>query len=453
MFLFLFIFSITLLLANIYFFVKKKYLYIFIPCMLFLPKYYGIEFSPSFPVLTVSRIMYLILYTYAIVNGRKKIGLYSCTLRSLPKHYVFIGCYFILRLISNLYYISSITAATKTILEIIFEQLLFVIAIFKIAPTREEVEKIIRIVVYTAFVMFIIGIFESFTFIRPFDALYTVSRNMPNQHFVRLGLLRSTTTMGFPIFYGNMCLIILPLVLYLYRQNFQKRFLVISFFNILAIIHSGSRADIFFLIIIVCFYYFIVLKDNTKLSFFKNAIVIIVCIIMFTSILSYVNRNFRFYYEGSLKAVLNEVGFDFDINKNAPAEDFVYGENRNYGSESRLVQFSGIYYTITQNALFGLGAKSQERYVVNYYSHNNWHPSNTFDVGYVEVFCNEGIIGFLGYFSLILAFLYLYIRSTNPKSHYKNSIALMTFSYYICMLSTANMYSFLFLILMLAFYE
>ncbi len=415
--------------------------------MLFLPKYYGISISSSLPVLTVLRLMYVILYIYAFLNRRNNLNILHTG--AISKAYLFLAGYFVLRIIANLYYITTTGEAIKAIFEIIFEQLFFLIAIYMLSPTRHEIEIIIRIVVWSSFVMFIIGILESFTLTNPFDNLYTVSKDMLNDHFMRLGLLRSTTTMALPGIYANMCVIVFPLILYLYNSTLKKRYLFVCLSDIFAIIHSGSRAGIFFFFFIVITYFLLVLKGAAKRkSFFKNSLLLLTAIAVIICTLSFISPYYRFFYEGSGKAVLNEVGFKFDINNSSPNKDVTYGENRNYGSVSRLTQFTGIYYALRKNPVFGLGARSTARGVLQYYSANHWHTSSYMDVGYVEIICNEGIVGMLGYIFLIISFVYLYFISNEPQL-YKKCIALMAISYFTCILSTANMYTFLFLILIL----
>ena len=447
---FLVTFSLILLFLNIYCFIKKKYLYLFVPCMLFLPDYYGIEFSKALPLLTVSRIMFLIFYIYAYINRKKQISIKKIRLKSIPCYYYFLFGYFFFRFVANIYYISIYKDAIKTTFEIFFEQLLFLVAIYLLAPTKNEIITIIKIIVWTAFAFFIIGILESFTFFRPFDALYTVTRFMHNQHFVRLGLLRSTTTFGLPGFYGNMCLLMFPLITYIYNLNKSKKYLVILFFDILALIHSGSRADIIFLLILTTIYLVHNLIEKKILSYLKIFAIILTSLIIFITSLSLVNNTYKYFYFGVIKSTLNELGFDFDLNQVSSSEDNYFGENNDYGTESRLVQFTGIIHTLRINPLFGLGSKPLSRNAVSYYSFNKWHTAKAFDVGVVEVICSEGFIGLIAHIFLFIFFVcYLNSISRHAYPFFYSHIYFLIISYLLCILGTANMYSFLILIIFL----
>ncbi len=440
------ILSLALIAANVYFFINKKYLYLFIPCILFLPEYYALEISSTLPLITASRIMFVVFYVYAFLNRRRNISFKNIRLKELPKSYLLLPCYFVLRLISNLVYAPTIRQALNTFLEIVFEQLLLLICFYLLAPTKEEIHTLIKVVVNTAFVFFVIGIFESITSIRPFDVLYTVERNMMNSTFIRLGLMRSTTTLGLPNFYSNMCLYVTPLILYLYEKTMQKRYLVYMVFDILAIIHAGSRSTILFFAFLLLIYFVYSLRSSRRILFIKNSAAIVAALAIIMVVLSLTSPLVKNYYLGTVKGVLNEVGFNFEMEKEDHDGVAGYGENIGYGSGSRLAQFTGMYYTLRTNPVFGLGARSNDRKVIRYYSEDHWHPSNTFDVGFVEIFCNEGFVGFTGYIMLLIWLFLLLLKGRKAdNSTAFRTIALLFPAYLLAMLSTINMYPYLFL--------
>ncbi|WP_143008440.1 hypothetical protein [Pseudobutyrivibrio sp. YE44] len=309
-------------------------------------------------------------------------------------------------------------------------------AIYLLALTKEELTTLLKVVVYVATALFVIGIFESITSIRPFDALYTAQRYMLNDHYVRLGLLRATTTLGLPGFYGNMCILMLPAIFYLYEITRHKRFLVIAGLDILAMIHSGSRSDVFFTTAVIIAYFLYVVKGKErKLLFCKNALAVICSLLLVVIACSLINDNLRYFYSGSCKAVLNEVGFDFDLDKDAPDDVNGFGVNPT-GSISRTRQLSGLTYTARINPIFGLGSGAQVRGDVQYYWKDEWHVVYSYDLGFVETFCDEGFIGILAMISL-----FIFMIATSKNSRF---LQLSVFSYLLSTLSTANMYTFLF---------
>lgn len=439
---FLIIFSLGLLVANIICFARKKYLYLFVPCMLFLPGYYGIDFGDAFPILTVTRMMFIVFYIYAYVNRRRSFALTGLQIKSIPKEYVLLGGYFVFRIISNLRYLGTYSAAAKAIFIIIFEQLLFLIAFYMLAPKKDEIDKLLIILVRVATVFFVIGIFESVTFVRPFDALYTVSREVINEHYVRLGLLRATTTFGMPGLYANMCVLVLPIIIYVYNMYHKKRYLASIWLCILALIHTGSRADYFYLPIIFGVYVLFLLKEKGKLILFiRNTAIIVVTLFLFIGTNCAGNPYFRYFYIGTGKSILNEVGFDFDLNEGAPEGIDGYGANAKSGTESRTVQLSCITYTLKVNPLFGLSHAALDKKLLKYHDNNGWHSSNAIDLGLVEAVTYEGILGLIG---VTLAIISMFLLARGNKVHLMLGIA-----YLLTTLNTVNMYAFLFLFMAL----
>ncbi|WP_022760625.1 O-antigen ligase family protein [Butyrivibrio sp. AD3002] len=444
---FLFIFSTLLFLANIYFFYKKKYMNLFFPCLLFLPKYYGFDISNAFPVISATRLMFIVFYIYTLVNKRNGISLQK---HSISKFFsnraiILLSGYFISRVIANMYYIGTYSEAIKTIFSLLFEQLLLLFAIYLLNPSQKEMHSVIKSVVLSASVLFVVGIFESFSFFRPFDSLYTISREMHNDYYVRLGLLRATTTLGLPVLYGNMCILILPLILYLYNTEKKRRYLAIIVLDALATVHSGSRADAIFFVFITIIYLFLKLitKDGFLTSL-KNTFIVAFSLASIIFIVSIGNKYTYYFYSGSAKAVLNEFGFDFQINENAPEGVSGYGDNK-HGVTSRTFQFTGIEYAFGKNPVFGLGSGALQNGDVYYNGWGTWVPYHTYDMGIVEVLISEGILGFIAHMFLFMSIIYIYFKRRKVLS--KNNftlLALLPLSYLLSTLSTANMYAFLF---------
>lgn len=439
------LFSIILISLNIYCFIKKKYLYLFVTCMLFLPDYYGIEFSASLPVLTVERMMYIIFFFYTFLNRKRNLIIKEIKIRDIPKEYFFLFGYFALRMISNLYYAFSYFQSVKSIFIIIFEQLFFLICIYILAPGRKEITALINVIVYTSAAFYFIGILESLLKIQPFSALYTVSRYMLNDYYIRLGLLRSTTTFGLANGFGNMCILTFPLILYMYSKSHQSRYIFFSVLNFMAIIHSGCRSDIFFFLIVTLVYFFtLCLGNRRKKEFIKHLCLAAAAILVVITILSSINPTYKYFYQGTAKSLLNEVGFDFDLNEGKPDGVEGYGSNAVSGKYSRFVQFTCVIHAMRVNPLFGQGTGAELRDEVKILSKNKWQNFYSFDVGYVSMLVTEGIIGFLGFISLIF---YLIMKST--KRHLsvydKRFFLLLIFTYLLCLLSTSITYDYLLL--------
>ena len=312
--------------------------------------------------------------------------------------------------------------------------------IYLLAPTKEEMVDVIKVVVYSAAALFVCGIIEGVFDVRPFDALYTISRDVYALRYYRLGLLRATTTMYAPSFYGNMCILVFPLILYFYEEYRYKRYLLIAGLGVLAIIHSGARSDIFFLAAIIFVYLLMVLKDKGRcLLLLKNIGTIALLLVVYIGLMSVVSEDLRYYYVGTAKSVLNEIGFEYDLDEGAPSDAEGYGYNPS-GSVSRTRQFTGAYLALQENPLFGYGTGATFREEVQYYwrhkdGTDTWTIASTYDVGAVEILCEEGLLGFIG-----ICFLMLFLFLQAGRDRYKH-LALL--SYLLASLSTRNMYAFI----------
>lgn len=408
--------------------------------MLFLPEYYGIDFGGQLPIFSVSRMMFILFYIYTILNRRRSPMTILQDFLPFLKRNSLLLVYFALRIMSNMFYISTYNQAKKTILFILLEQLALILAFYMLSPTKDEMQILLKTVVFSGTILFALGIIESIFFVRPFDHLYTVSRYMHNDHYIRLGLLRATTTMGLPVFYGNMCLLLFPFILYLYENTRHKKYLISLALCTMATLHSGSRSGLVFLPILLIFYFTFIIKRKRRLLFIKNLSVIVSLCTIVIVFLCLSSPKLAYFYSGSAKSILNEVGFNIDLNTDAPEGVNGYGSNSNNGSNSRLEQFSGIYYTILRHPLIGFGSGAQDRGDFLYYSFklSKWYKLFSYDVGIVEVVCSEGLLGLCGYICL---FIYLF---KNTKYGYSSSFGrFIIITYLICMLCTANMYTFL----------
>lgn len=433
---FLIIFSVLISILGLFSIKRKSYLSFFIPMILFLPDYYGIDIARGLPLITVSRILFVILYLYTIFLYRENIANTIKSLKvSLPM--LLLGGYFLLRIITNLYYVRKYGSAINTIFSIIFEELLFIIAVLSMRLTKPKIISVIKAVVYSSVIISILGLFESYSSIRITDSLYTVNRYMLNVRYVRLGLLRATSTLGLPGVYGNLCVMLVPAIVFMFYHTLQKRYLIIASLNIMACIHSGTRSSLIFLLVVyaLCFIPFIL---NGKVKKYLSALLVVsISVLSVIIILSVASKHMRYYYTTTGKALLNTVGFDFDLNEGAPNGVKGFGPNLD-GNMSRIVQLSGIKYAASVNPLFGLGSKAQMRREVSYYYKGQWRFFSTYDIGYVQVFMDEGLIGSLGFVCLFAA---LFILASSKKAGKEKSFLIVSLiSYLMCMLGTANIY-------------
>ena len=442
------IFTIGLILANIFFFIKKKYLYLFIPCILFLPSYYGFDISPSLPVLSVSRIMYFVFYIYVFLNKKKAISFNN--FKKMPKEYYFIGLFFTLRIISIMFNMPSNSYALKALFSVIFENILLIYGLFLLAPTKEEVFNITKSIVYIGSILFFVGIFESITFLRPFDFLYTVSRDIFNDYYIRLGYLRSTTTMCMPNYFSNICLFLAPIIFYLHRVTGYKRYLFFCVLNFLALVHSGSRSNIICYFFILVIYVLLTILNKEYMKFtIKSFIVVFISIAIIITLTSTISSRAEYFYSGTAKSILNVFGFNYDLNEGAPTEANGYGNNSHTATYSRFYQLSGAKNALSQNPLFGIGYGAIELKKIKYQWKSHISIGTTIDSGLVEILIYEGLLGLAAYILLFINFVQITFKNIHKfKDNISiQTVVLVTICYFLSLLSTTNMPIYLSLII------
>ena len=436
----LYAFTVFVILGCVISIKKKRFFEFFFPMFLFLPDYYGLEISGALPILTVKRILILVLLVYVFVLYRNR---FFALIKGygIKSIHTLLILYFVARIGSNIRYITTYGQPLKTILSIIVEEAVLLVAFQMASPDEEECNSIIKSVVYSSAVMFALGIVESITDLRLTDALYTVSRYMLDAHYYRLGFLRSTVTMGLPSIYGNYCVMAFPLILYAYEHTKQKRFLFILLLAIMACIHSGSRAAMLFGGGMAVLGGFVYCKEPKRLMLYlKNALIVVGSVFGLVCVLSVLSPQFETYYMGTARALLNEVGLDFEMEGEEEFKE-TFGPNAN-GTLSRKAQLYGIPYVAGINFLFGLGSGAQNRGEICYYFHGEWKACYTYDIGFVQTFADEGLLGWIGYGSLFVALFVICARRYSNSKAYRY-FALGLIAYLFCMLASANMQSIL----------
>ena len=99
---------------------------------------------------------------------------------------------------------------------------------------------------------------------------------------------------------------------------------------------------------------------------------------------------------------------------------------------------SGLKYTAMNKPVFGFGSGAQDRGDIQYYWNDGWLVINTYDLGVVQIFCDEGLIGLLGV-ALLLVFLLI---DAKHSRNYTYLLCIVVFS--LSTLSSICMFQFLF---------
>lgn len=393
--------------VSIYFFRKKKFEYWFCSIYMLLPDYFALEINESLPLISADRIMILLFFLYVIINYR-----HLAFQKIITNHKISIplSIYFICRLATNLRYVTTYGSSAKAILALCFEQLFLLVLLVTVFHSREKIERAFVFMSNASGIVFLFGIFESITGRNVAYYLYTASRKLLFADYHRLGLRRSTFTLGIPSFFGTYCVLMLPILLHVYRKTKEKKYFVILILQFFALLHCGSRAPLF----VYFFILFLSLLEKERKTYLKQYVSFLGISLALIVALSFVSEHLRYYYTGTAKSLLNVVGFEFDLNEGAPKDTAGFGSNED-GSYSRLAQFSGIPYVLSKEPVFGFGYGAQNRDDVQYFYMGRWRILHTYDVGYVAITMDEGLLGVAGYLALLIGLLLLLFQKSNKK--------------------------------------
>ncbi len=413
----------------------ERFIYFFCFIYFLLPNYFALEFSGSLPLLSVSRVLFLVLYILFAVYVIKKKEF------SVPRNkgvWICMGIYFSMRLLANLYYFRTYSDAINNIFKMLAEQIALIIIFPEFLSNDEKRLKAVKMLVYGCGVISILGILETLTGVCLFDYLYTVKRSFLSERYIRMGLLRAATSFGHANLMAFYMSVMAPFVFWLYGRTKEKRFFIIAILHFFALVFTGSRGSLFAYGITVLLYFFLSEKEERGKLFRRFAIgAVIAAVLIFGQ--RAVSVNLKYYYDTTVKSLLNAVGFDFDLNEGAPEGSGGYGTNAKEGNASRLSQFSGIEYTVSVNPLFGLGAGADRRGDIYYKWNGKWRKSHTYDVGYVGIISDEGLIGALGFAFLLAGIITVYVSELAKtddakKKRFIKTIILINIVFHICML-------------------
>ncbi|MCR5720777.1 MAG: O-antigen ligase family protein, partial [Lachnospiraceae bacterium] len=239
----------------------------------------------------------------------------------------------------------------------------------------------------------------------------------------------------------------------LYDRFHKKIYLVIVALDILACVHSGARSSFLFVLVAIFVCFLLHIKNPKRIiEFIKNTIAITLSLVIIVCILSLISQKCQHYYKAFGKSLLNTIGFDYNLDTDESEEKADFGSNKN-GTMSRIAQFSGISYVAKINPVWGLGSGAQNRGDIRYYFKGMWRQVYSYDVGYVEIFCDEGLWGWFGYLSLFISLFIILLSGKYVKkdSHLSQYLIVSTVIYLLCLLSSSTIGCFLFTFVVLIF--
>lgn len=414
--------------------IKLSMIAVFAALYMILPSYFAIELSSSLPLITASRILLLLLVVIYLLKNNWEVSLKIAYERTANRVLVI---FFTLVLLTDFIHLPS-SATIKNMLSVLIEELLVIWVMTKVITTKREIVYFLRIAVYASGIVAIFSIIGSLLGVNFFNYLITVDRELLIVDFERMGLLRPQAGFDHAVHYGLYNAIMCSIAMSLAAKEKGKKYILLLgclFLDLAALILANSRGSLFAFILVCLFRTLKCLKNNSinvrNARRIINIIFVITCcitvvIFIVPEILEYIWNVFFSVY-ASL------------FNTNAMSSIGNYGTNVG-GIASRLAQFSGIFWVLTRRPFFGMGPDATANGLISYINMytGDWYVTDTFDVGYIEIFCTYGIVGSIAYillFGLILKIIFSKKKSAIDNSDLQSLFQYAVVTYFIGILS------------------
>ena len=432
-----------------------------------MPEYFAVEFSAKLPLITASRFV-LILMGLMLVIRRRAEFLHFRQLRmrdfklllSEDKvlRFGLLG-YFTVLLIANLTHLVAIPAETiKAIFVLIAEQYVLVWLLVLTIDTKQKVLQCLKIMIYASGIVALIAAIGVAVDYNLFHLLDTVQREMLKSTYYRLGIMRAEAGFGHPVYYGAFSAVILPVNMFFIEECEQKRERLVlcacMALNLAGLVLSNSRGSLlaFGCMLVLIVPIKIVMKIGWKMIIRYMSILLSGAFVLLTvTAMTPVGTQYLGEIAESVWETIfpdqdgsSEIGPDEGETspEKPPVEEkpeIEFGENAN-GVWSRMVQLTGIQWTLERSPVFGMGPDAHIRGAICYeFQENKWWSVPTFDMGVVAIIGQYGLFGLLGNIMLYAGVLITLFR----KKMWTDKVLMMFFfsfaTIFLCLLSVSSM--------------
>lgn len=397
--------------------------WLFFLLYIIMPSYFAIEISSKFPLLTTSRLVLLCWLIFKVIRNKGKFR-FSLKSKSLR-------IYFILMVIVELIHFGdSGNYAIKDLIALFMEQFLVFIAITDSINTKAKFLKSLKVLLYSSMAVSVVSLIGFFLKTNLFYLLNTVSREMLMSNNTeigsRLGMIRIEAGFGHAIYYGMYCVVFLFVGMYFYIYEKKTIYLASIILNGIALLLTNSRGCIlaFFITLLLTV---IINKRRQARRYLK--FIAIGAVLAFVGVLIIPTAR-NYVYSVALSIVISFFGSSTELAG--------YGANVN-GASSRLIQFSGMLWTWKFHPIIGFGPSAHSRLLIKYFNKGLWWTTNTFDVGYVAIVAQFGLIGTIAHIALYYLTLKLSFNKLYKDDPIFGMFRNVFVGYFICMLSVVTM--------------
>ncbi len=468
-----------------------------------LPEYFGLELHAKLPLITASRLLLVILGLGMLLRRRQELfsqhkpqwSAWNFTLTADKILRLALFAYFALMLcVHGVLLPVDLAEAVKGLFALIVESLVLVWLLTMVLTSRKKLETALQVLLLASGVCALVAISGCITGKNPFHLLDTVRRDMLMSSFFRLGALRAAAGFGHPVYYGAFCAVMLPIGMYFVDtgKGIARKCLFSGCLiaNMVALILSNSRGSLLAVGVLLV----VVLIDRILRKEFRYflctylpiALVFVLVLLLVTSAMPAGNALLSDIFGSVLNEVLpsppssttpppssqatlpegttpqqttvpSETSLPLQTTLpeesvapsrplppaasapgSATAQPDTFGNNPN-GISSRLIQFSGIRWTLQNSPVFGFGRNAHVRGHLKYMYHpGHWTTTSTIDMGLVAIISQFGLVGLVAYICLYSSICLLPLRKTYRSDRLLHELGLSFLTYLLCQLSIAE---------------
>lgn len=444
---------------------KKLYLYLCVALFPVMPTYWALEITPSFPLITIGRVilLYTFLFTFLSVKKERYLETFSYLWKS--KLVWVVVSIVVCKGISTAAALPSVSAV-KNYLSFGVEQMALVLFLSLSIDSKECIDRILKILVGTSMIIVICAVIESFT---GYNAFWVFTPEFERNYvshvsYVRLGIVRASGPFEHPIALALYTLFIYSIALYKFLTSEKyvryggmaaalllMELLTVSRFPIMCLIlvtllflifgNRTQRVRIGKFIAIIAG--FIIIVFPLKSTIFVATLYRIIASLLDCTVGKVMGIDFVEAVETILPKVQEVSSGGFNVLGGLESE--IQNTVADFGTNTnpyiyRFFLYDVAYDILKKHPLFGLGGAyfQNHYYDISHIANATFRKLRSVDNAYLYLLVTEGIVSFVGTIPY-----YIFILGVNLKNWRDSKeitlnkmFAILLFCYYIALLSS-----------------
>lgn len=413
-----------------------------------LPSYFAIELHQKLPLITISRLLLVFMGIVLFVQkkdlfrpGNIRQGKLNLLLTKDKPLRICLLVYFGILILVNATFLFETSEAVKQLFVILAEEYLLVWMLTLILDSRQKIVSALKALLIGSAFSGIVACFSVIFHKNIFIYLNTVSRDILNDSY-RYGMLRPAAGFSHAVYYGAYCAVMLPLSMYLVEHTENKKerklYAVCTALTLAGLIMANSRGSQLAFVCVAGLIFFIRLYQKNLKALFRTYLPIILVSALIVAVVFSLSPAGRYRigsFFSKLFPSLSTPPLPVDPDSGNTGLDLSFGENPD-GIKSRLIQLTGIVYTMGLSPVFGLGPNAHARGLVGYkFIETKWSFVKTVDINITAIICQYGLVGFLGFLSLYGGLGITFLRKKFRKDPLMHHLLLSYICYMLCLLS------------------